>query len=146
MDFSERNMVWFWCDLGFQLSTVLGLLHHIFIHRGSRCFQLVNSTCIGTSLQYSPLLNHQRCRLFNWALITTPSSFIQRMQCPCFRSILNDLWLKEDSCVSESCSYTASWASTCICGWHSELCSQMVISGSVLEPTQWFPQQNYACF
>lgn len=57
---------------------------------------------------------------------------------------------KEDSSVSGSCSHVASSlherALTCLCGQHSELCSQTVISGSVSEPRKWFPWQNVLVF
>ena len=65
-------------------------------------------------------------------------------------SILNELWFREDSSVSGSCSHMApslhDRALTWICGWHGELWSQTMISGRVPEPVQCFPGQNHVCF
>jgi len=54
-----------------------------------------------------------------------------------------------DSSVFGSCSHMLSYlhdrALTCICGWHDELCSLTVISGSLPEPMHWFPWQKHGC-
>ena len=66
------------------------------------------------------------------------------------QSILNELWSRENSTVSGSCSHVASslhdGALTCICGGYAELCSQTVISGSVPEPMQWFNDRITSVF
>lgn len=65
------------------------------------------------------------------------------------RLILSELWSWEDSSVSRSCSYVATFhdrALTCVCWGVCELCSHTVISGSVPEPMHRFPSQNHAWF
>ena len=56
------------------------------------------------------------------------------------QSILNELWASEDVGISGSCRHIASSlhhsSLTYICGYHSELCSQTMFSGSVPEPMQ----------
>ena len=55
-------------------------------------------------------------------------------------SILNELWPRDDSSVSVLCSRGASsfddTALACSCGFHGELCSHTVISGSFAVSTQ----------
>ena len=66
------------------------------------------------------------------------------------QTILDELCPREGSNVSGSCSYMASslndTASACICVFHSELCSQTVISGRVPESMQWCPGENHDYF
>lgn len=64
-------------------------------------------------------------------------------------TIFNELWLREDGCISGTCLHMAFSlhirAYTWVFGWHSKLCSQTMIFGNTTEPMQW-SSQNHACW
>lgn len=88
-------------------------------------------------------------RLLKWALIT--SLFILVLWFPkknlklwflwfdCWlQSIFTGLWSREDRCLMFTHGFL--FASTCVCGWLSKLCSHVLICGSLPEPLQRCPE------